>query len=99
MKIRSPPNLHYPITVVELAKKRDEQIARSALLFKYFYETVVSEADKYGEVKDVKKRFPAQFNSSVDGVISQWFIKNGTVIQRAGYVTLLHTRRNLLILI
>lgn len=84
MKIRSPQNLHYPITVVELVKRRDEQITRSSILFKYYYETAVSEVDKYGEEKEVKKRFPAQFNSSLEGTISEWYIKTGDVIQRAG---------------
>lgn len=86
MKIRSPPNLHYPITVVDLVKEKDAEIERSSPLFTYFYESVVSEADRYGEAKDVKKRFPARFDSSAAGVISKWFIKNGTVVQRPGYV-------------
>jgi RNA polymerase II subunit A-like phosphatase len=86
MKIKSPPNLHYPITVTELVKKRDDDIDRSTPLFKYYYETTVSEGDGVDEVKDVKRRFPARFDSSAAGKISQWFIKSGTVIQRSGSV-------------
>jgi RNA polymerase II subunit A-like phosphatase len=84
MKIRSPPHLHYPITIVDLLCSRDGEIQRSAPLFSYFYETTVTEADKYGEPKEVKKKFPARFNSTTDGVISEWFVKAGTVIQRSG---------------
>ncbi|KAF2268462.1 hypothetical protein CC78DRAFT_455070 [Lojkania enalia] len=84
MKIRSPPGLHYPITVVDLAQKRDDEVQRSSPLFNYYYETIVTEGDKYGDVKDVKKRFPARFDSSADGVITKWFIKKGTVIQHPG---------------
>jgi RNA polymerase II subunit A-like phosphatase len=87
MKIRSPINLHYPIAVVELAKKRDDEVKRSSPLFTYTYESVVEEYDKYGEAKSVKKRFPSRFDSSAEGVISQWFIKSGTVIQRPGCVS------------
>lgn len=81
MKIRSPPNLHYPITVVELHRQRDAEVKRSTPLFSYYYETVVTEIDKYGDEKSVKKRFPARFNSFTDGVISKWFIASGTVIK------------------
>lgn len=82
--IRSPPGLHYPITVVELAKKLGDEIARSSPLFNYYYVTTVTEGDKYGDVKEVEKKFPARFDASADGIITQWFIKNGSVIQRAG---------------
>ncbi|KAF2273914.1 uncharacterized protein EI97DRAFT_435560 [Westerdykella ornata] len=84
MRIRSPPHLRYPITIVELLCKQGEEIKRSAPLFKYSYETVVSEADKYGELKEVKKRFPERFNSPNDGTVSEWFVKPGTLIERPG---------------
>lgn len=85
MKIVSPPNLHYPITVVELQCKRDDDVVRSTPLFGYYYETLVSEKeDRYSEPKMIKKRFPAQFKSSTEGVISAWFVKPGTVISRSG---------------
>jgi RNA polymerase II subunit A-like phosphatase len=83
MKIRSPPNLHYPISVVELLAALGDEVKRSAPLFSYTYESTVQQADRYGEVKDVKKRFPARFDSSADGVISQWYIKKGSIIERS----------------
>lgn len=86
MKVLSPSGLHYPITVGELAKKRDDEVQRSEPLFTYFYETIVEEGDKWGEKKNVKKRFPVKFEASADGTITKWFIKEGTVIQRPGYV-------------
>ena len=84
MLIRSPSGLHYPITIDRLLAGRDEQVKRSSPLFSYTYETTVSEGDKYGEVKDVKKRFPARFDSTAEGSLSRWFVKNGEVVQRAG---------------
>lgn len=84
MLIRSPPGLHYPITIDKLLTSRNDEVKRSSPLFSYTYETTVSEGDKYGEVKDVKKRFPARFDSIADGKVSQWFIRNGEVVHRAG---------------
>ena len=42
MKISSPPGLHYPITVLELLKKRDDDVTRSERLFTYTYESTVA---------------------------------------------------------
>jgi RNA polymerase II subunit A-like phosphatase len=86
MKIRSPQHLRYPITVVDLLRKENEDIKRSAPLFSYYYETTVTERDEFGEPKEVKKRFPERFNSTTAGVITEWHIKNGTIIRRPGYV-------------
>ena len=86
MKIRSPTGLHYPIAVVELAKKLEDDVKRFSPLFSYTYETTVTEGNKYGEETQVKKKFPARFESSLDGTIARWFIKNGSIIDRAGYV-------------
>lgn len=82
MKILSPPGLHYPITVGDLDKQPDDEVRRAEPLFTYFYETTVEEGDKWGEVTNVKKRFPVKFEASLDGKVIQWFIKKGTVIQR-----------------
>ncbi|KAF2005873.1 hypothetical protein P154DRAFT_518127 [Amniculicola lignicola CBS 123094] len=84
MKIRSPPGVQYPITVEELAKKRDDAVQRSDLLLTYSYEATVTEIDKYGETSEVKKRWSVRFNSSADGVIAKWFVQKGAVIARAG---------------
>ena len=93
MKIVSPPGLHYPITIGELARKRDDDVKRSDPLFTYFYETMVEEGDKWGETKEVKKRFPVKFEASVDGTIQEWFVKQGTVVPRHGYAVARHAPR------
>ncbi|KAF2711698.1 hypothetical protein K504DRAFT_428361 [Pleomassaria siparia CBS 279.74] len=82
--IRSPPGIQYPITVVELAKKTGDDIARSSPLFNYYYTSIVTEHDKYGDSTEVEKRFPARFDASADGVITKWYIAKGSVIQRTG---------------
>lgn len=84
MKISSPPGLHYPITVLELLKKRDDDVNRSERLFTYTYESTVSETDKWGVESNAKRKFNAHFDASTEGKISRWFIKAGTVITRSG---------------
>ena len=84
MKILSPPDLHYPITVGELAKRRDDDVERSEQLFTYVYESTVEEGNKWGEKRDVIKKFVAPFTASVQGKIIKWFINQGSVIPRSG---------------
>ena len=84
MKIRSPPGLHYPIIVNAFVQQKDDEVQRSSPLFKYHYTSVVEEGDKYGDVKTVQKTFPATFQSTTDGIITKWFIKEGAEIQRPG---------------
>jgi RNA polymerase II subunit A C-terminal domain phosphatase len=81
MKIIAPPSLHYPITIVDLAKKLQDEVQRTSPLFNYTYDTVVIERDRYGEEKRVTKSFPARFDSPTDGIVTGWFIKKGTVIR------------------
>ncbi|KAF2027246.1 hypothetical protein EK21DRAFT_102679 [Setomelanomma holmii] len=84
MKISSPPGLRYPFTIQTLQKRKDEKVKRSDKLFTYWYEETVKEDDKWGIEQWVKKRWPQQFDASTDGKITRWFIKPGTVVERAG---------------
>lgn len=84
MKITSPRDLSYPITVVDLLKKRDDPVQRSEKLFKYYYETPVTEGDKWGGEKTLLKKFIQLFDASTEGIVTRWFIKPGTVVERPG---------------
>jgi len=84
MKIFSPRDLSYPITVIELLKKRDDEVPRSEKLFNYSYDTRVTEGDKWGGEQTVMKKFRQTFDASTEGKILRWFIKPGTVIDRSG---------------
>ncbi|CAA9957273.1 RNA polymerase II protein [Pyrenophora teres f. maculata] len=84
MKIFSPRDLSYPITVIDLLKKRDDEVPRSEKLFNYTYETRVTEGDKWGGEKTVMKKFRQTFDASTEGKILRWFIKPGAVIERSG---------------
>ena len=84
MKITSPRDLKYPITVADLLKKRDEDVERSDKLFSYRYETPVVEGDKWGGERTVMKKLLQFFSAGIDGKITRWFIDTGSVIERPG---------------
>jgi RNA polymerase II subunit A-like phosphatase len=84
MLIRSPPSLHYPITVSALLRRAEDTIERFTSLFSYTYQSQVTETDKYGEETVVKKTFPAEYQSEAEGKLLRWTIKPGDVIERAG---------------
>lgn len=84
MKISSPPGLRYPLTIQALQKRKDEKVNRSDKLFTYWYEELVTESDRWGTEQKVKKRWPQQFDASTEGKITRWFIKPGSVVERAG---------------
>ena len=80
MLLRLPSGLHYPITVTELLKQPHDDVERFAPLFSYFYQTWVTEGDETGEDRQVRKTFPARYESNVDGVLRLWKINKGAVI-------------------
>ncbi|KAF1830749.1 hypothetical protein BDW02DRAFT_533353 [Decorospora gaudefroyi] len=84
MRIASPRDLSYPITVLDLLKKRDDDVPRSEKLFTYSYESRVTEGDKWGGEQTVMKKFRQTFDASTEGTITRWFIKPGAVIDKAG---------------
>ena len=84
MLLRLSNSLHYPIIVKELLKQPNDNVERFAPLFLYSYETTVTEGDKFGDEHQVEKLFLTKFESNVDGILKQWKIKAGAVIQHPG---------------
>jgi RNA polymerase II subunit A-like phosphatase len=80
MLLRLPKNLHYPITVTKAVKPAGEPVERGDHLFLYSYETTVTEGSRDGAEKEVRKKFMAQFESSLDGTLRTWRIWEGDVI-------------------
>lgn len=87
MLLRSPPALHYPITVTELLKRPSELVQRSAPLFRYFFKSVVDEDDELRVTHAVEKTFPTVFESEVEGKLLSWKIQNGSIIPGPRYPT------------
>ena len=85
MLLRLPASLHYPITVTELLKQPNDNVERFAPLFSYVYETEVTEGDNLGNTWQTLKKYPTRFESSVEGVLIDWKIDEGTVISKPKY--------------
>lgn len=81
MLLRLPKSLHYPITVTKVVKPAGEPVARSDHLFFYSYETTVTEGSRDGVEKEVRKKYMAQFESSLDGTLKTWRIWEGDIIE------------------
>lgn len=82
MLLRLSPNLHYPITVTTLLKQPGDSVEKNEALFWYVYRTTVTEGDGLGNKVEVKRDFPAKFESALDGEVVQWKISEGDVIYR-----------------
>jgi RNA polymerase II subunit A-like phosphatase len=85
MRITTPENLHYPITVTRLLRAPQDQIDYNAPLFTYQYKTKVLEGDEETrENKLVDRIMPSTFESSAEGTLTEWHISQGRVISRPG---------------
>ena len=80
MHLRLPRSLHYPITVTKLLKPAGAKVAKTDPLFLYTYETTVREGSRSGEEVQVKKAFPAKFESDLEGQLKIWRIKEGEIL-------------------
>ena len=80
MLLRSPPALHYPITVTELLKRPQDTVRRSAPLFRYYFKSVVAEDNEDRETREVEKTFPTLYESEVEGKLLRWKVQKGSVI-------------------
>ncbi|KAG9899597.1 hypothetical protein KCU94_g8978, partial [Aureobasidium melanogenum] len=85
MRIITPENLHYPITVTRLLRKPQDQVDYNAPLFAYQYKTKVLEGDEETrENKLVERMCPSTFESTAEGTLTEWHISEGRVISRPG---------------
>ncbi|KAG9703469.1 hypothetical protein KCU69_g5900, partial [Aureobasidium melanogenum] len=85
MRIITPENLHYPITVTRLLRKPQDQVDYNAPLFAYQYKTKVLEGDEETrENKLVERLCPSTFESTAEGTLTAWHISEGRVISRPG---------------
>ena len=85
MQLKLPPSLHYPITVTELRKQRNENIQKDEALLSYTFQTTVTEGDELGNEQEVVKTFPAEYKSALEGTLKLWNIKKGTIVAHPKY--------------
>lgn len=72
MQLRTPSDLHYPITVTQVFKKEGDYVDLNEPLFEYSYETYRRQSDRYGNEKDVTQKFSTRFESPLEGRMRNW---------------------------
>jgi RNA polymerase II subunit A C-terminal domain phosphatase len=76
-----PGHLPYPIIVSSLLVKPESPIKKhdGLLVYKFFVDESEEQDDQ--EVKPVKKEMVEQFDSPWEGILTEWLVKEGTVVQ------------------
>jgi RNA polymerase II subunit A-like phosphatase len=83
MRLFTPNELRYPITVTKLLKKEGDDIKANEALFVYSYTSTVTEFDKdLREDVEKKRTWPANFESELEGKVSMLNVTVGQVIAR-----------------
>ena len=82
MLLRLSRGLHYPITVTKILKTAGSNVVKHEPVFVYTYETTVREGSRDGEDKYVKKSYPAKFESSLEGQLKFWQVREGDVLEK-----------------
>jgi RNA polymerase II subunit A C-terminal domain phosphatase len=80
MLVKLPESLYYPITITRCLVLPGEEVKRLQTVLHYEYKTEVKEDTDTGEEVSVTKTFPAQFESPVEGKLTRWYIRVGSVI-------------------
>lgn len=76
-----PGHLPFPITISSLLVKPDSPIKKHGGLLVYkFFSYVSEEQDDSGEEKQVKREMVEQFDSPWEGILTEWLVKEGSVI-------------------
>ncbi|KAJ5888032.1 hypothetical protein N7495_008073 [Penicillium taxi] len=80
MLLRLPHGLHYPITVTSFIKSAGDEVSQNEAIFWYSYRSTTDEIDGLGNRVDVERKYPARFESPVDGIIEEWKVSRWDVI-------------------
>jgi hypothetical protein len=85
-----PGHLPFPITITSLLVKPDSQIKKHDGLLVYKFLATVSEDRDGEEDKPMRKEMVEQFDSPWEGVLTEWHVKEGTVVSssRFGFIPL-----------
>lgn len=85
-----PGHLPFPITITSLLVKPDSQIKKHDGLLVYKFLATVSDDRDGEEDKPERKEMVEQFDSPWEGVLTEWYVKEGSVISssRFGFIPL-----------
>jgi|SRR5579859_4283689 len=84
-----PGHLPFPITITSLLVRPGTPIRKHDGLLVYKFISNVMEDGEDGEDRSVQKEMVEQFDSPWEGVLTDWFIKEGSVISSSRLVALL----------
>ena len=76
-----PGHLPFPITISSLLVKADSPIKKHEGLLVYkFFSYVSEEQDDSRREKQVRREMVEQFDSPWEGILTEWLVKEGSVI-------------------
>nr|OQO30288.1 hypothetical protein B0A51_03114 [Rachicladosporium sp. CCFEE 5018] len=84
MRLFTPANLRYPITVTRLRRKPGDALEQNQALFSYQYRLQVTEGtrDDPDSEELVERSFYSDFTSELEGTVTTLHIKEGDVISK-----------------
>jgi RNA polymerase II subunit A C-terminal domain phosphatase len=80
-----PGHLPYPITISSLLVKPDSTIRKHDGLLVYKFFAYESEEQDDQEEKPVRKERVEQFDSPWEGILTEWLVKEGTIVNSSKY--------------
>ncbi|KAK6439540.1 CTD phosphatase Fcp1 [Oleoguttula sp. CCFEE 5521] len=88
MRLFTPANLRYPITVTRLRRKADDTLEQNQALFSYQYKLRVTEGSRDNPDGEelVERSFYSDFTSELEGTVSTLHIREGDVIIKSTLV-------------
>ncbi|CAK4032178.1 RNA polymerase II subunit A C-terminal domain phosphatase [Lecanosticta acicola] len=87
MRLYTPKNLLYPITVTKLLRQEGDDVPVNERLFSYSYQTKVTEFDKDKRLDvDVTKTLHSFFESELEGKLNSLNVKEGQVLTQRSVV-------------
>ena len=90
-----PGHLPFPVTITSLLVQPDTRIRKHDGLLVYKFFSYVSEDGDDGEDRAVRKEMVEQFDSPWEGVLTEWFVKEGSVVASSRLAALLLLSRRL----
>ena|ERR1700737_2346911 len=81
-----PGHLPFPITVTSLLVQPGQSIKKHDRLLVYKFLALADEEQADAEEAPVRKEMVEQFDSPWEGVVTEWHVKEGSVIASSKYV-------------
>ncbi|RDW68012.1 hypothetical protein BP6252_09408 [Coleophoma cylindrospora] len=74
--------LKYPITISKLLKKPGDEVKKQESILQYKFTWTETVGDPFGETWEKEQTTIADWDSSVDGTLQQWKVREGMVVEK-----------------